>query len=299
MQSHLHIDWLSITFPIPRGASAEQYDDIQYFRQQIAYNLTRDKSVWRTAKPLFGYTSAYQSGYGTLVMYGKQEMGVHVQYSGQALYMLDINGVEADDIIRNAVSLGARATRADIALDIYNGVSGADSFTNAVKLGKAITSSKTWKNLENEAGGKTCYIGARSSERMVRVYDKKAERASQFIEVSSDSWIRVEAELKGDRAKDFMNACKDNELLDVMRAHLKGAIDFPTIKDWNEALNFDHAVVQPTETKRKDTKTRHWLMSVVANTLANECADDIDFLAKFQTEVYTLIEQKAGKRRTS
>jgi len=296
MQTHLHLDWLSITIPVIHAKQIDALGDMQLWQKSQCGIYTCDTSKWRTSVPQYGYTFAYTSSHGTTVMFGQQSMGIHIIYSGQSLQALEQAGFGAERLIENANKHGAKSTRADIALDIYDGVSSVSSFANALKLGKAVTASKTWRNLENAEGGQTCYIGSRSSERMVRVYDKKAERASAFVEVGSNNWIRIEAELKGDRAKDFMNACRDNELVDVMRSHLQSTIDFPTISDWKRAMESDGVFVEPTETKRKETKTRHWLLSTVANTLANECAEDMEFLAKFQTEVYALIEQRLSKR---
>lgn len=297
MQTNLHIDWLSITIPVVHKKQIDAIGDMERWQKSQCLIYTCDDSKWRTSVPKYGYTAAYTSARGTIAMYGSQSMGIHIVYSGQSLQALEQAGYGAERLIKNAHSHNAKATRVDIALDIYDGRASVSSFANALKLGDAVTSSKTWRNLENAEGGQTCYIGSRSSERMVRVYDKKAERAAALVEVGSSNWIRIELEAKGDRAKDFMNACRDNDIVDVMRSHLRAAIEFPTISDWRKAMETQGVFVKPTETKRKETKTRAWLLGVVANTLANECAEDIEFLSKFQVEVYALIERKAGKNR--
>jgi len=296
MISTLHIDWLSITFPIDSEKSVKRLSDIRLWHDLLAPHFTVGRSKWRVSKPLFGYTEAYVSEHGVQAMYGRAEMGLHVIYSGQALQAMYNAGYDTEGIIKNANSLGARCTRCDIALDILDGASGVDVYAANIRVGRAKSASKTWRNLENAEGGKTLYIGSRASERMVRIYDKKAERAAAFVTVDANSWIRAECELKGDRARDFLKACKDNKIEDVMVSHLVSAVDFPTVADWKQATTTGGKWVEPTETHRKDTKTRHWLMSSVALIIAKEAAHDGVFYAKLLTEINSQIEAILGKK---
>lgn len=291
MNSLLHLDWLSITIPLSDKGERESLSDLQWWTQRGARIYTCDKSKWRVSGTMFGYTHAYTSSMGVIAMFGNIEMGLHVIYSGQALQNLQSVGIDSEEIIKNACVMGAKSTRADIALDIINGTAKVADFQRVLRTGEARTSSKSWRVLESGDGGHTLYIGSRSSERMVRVYDKKAERASKFEEVSAAGWIRVEAELKGEQSKNFLKACRDNELPDVMNSFLIAAIDFPTIKDYQEATRIGNSWVEPTITKRKDTKTRHWLMSTIAPVLAKETAQDSEFWAQFMIEVNALREK--------
>lgn len=296
MFSNLHIDWISLTIPLKDTKQREALSDIQLWQKSQAKVYTCDSSKWRPTKPMFGYSEAYQSECGTVAMYGRVEMGLHVIYSGQALYQLGVRGIMPEGILENGNRFTGRCTRCDIALDIFDGTATVDTFQSALLKRLAVTTSKTWRTMASSQGGNTLYVGSRASERMVRVYDKKAERAAAFVEVGSDSWIRVEAELKGQQAENFMKALRDNEIEAVMTGHLRSAIDFPSIADWREAMANSGAEVVATETKRKDTKTRHWLLTTVANTLATESADDIEFLTQFNIEVKSLINDILKKR---
>jgi hypothetical protein len=288
--SLLHIDWLSVTIPVAEKRHIERLEDLQLWQRIDGPSLTRDDSKWRVSAPQYGYTHAYTSSHGTICMFGQVAMGIHIIYSGQSLQALASKGIDAERIIRNATDRGAKATRVDIALDIIDGRTGVRAFETSVRNSSCTTSSKTWRVLENGSGGHTLYIGARTSERMVRIYDKKAERASVYEEVQNSNWVRCEVELKGDRAKDFMNACRDNDITDVMRSHLIATVDFPGIREYQEALTMEGAWIEPTKTKRKDTQTRHWLMTRVASVIAREGATDPEFYAKLLSEVNAQIE---------
>lgn len=295
MLSALHIDWLSLTFLDISGTGMRKAGDIHYWNDILGEHFTRDKTKWRVSKPMFGYKEAYQSASGTIVMYGTDGMGLHVIYGAQALQALNNDGTGTERIVKNAVTMGARATRVDIALDIYDGQHNVSDYERDVRRGAANCAAKTWRVMAGSEGGHTLYLGSRYSERLVRIYDKKAERASVFVEVGSNSWIRAEVELKGEQARGFLVACKDNALDDVMLSHLIAAVDFPTIKEWREATKQTGRRVEPTQTKRKDTKTRHWLMSTIAPIMAREAVGDRDFLSKFMNEVYVLINKSGGK----
>jgi hypothetical protein len=207
------------------------------------------------------------------------------------LQALDSSGVDTNRLINNAVSLGAKCTRMDIALDIVGGTYTVKQFQTAVERKQAKTTSKTWRVMQGSGGGHTLYIGSRASERMVRVYDKNAQMAAKFSNEQGKwegNWVRVEAEIKGDTAKNLLKSCADNDITDVLRSHLVSFIDFPTIPEYAKALSMDGAFVEPTPTKRKKTQTRHWLISTVAPTIAKEIAHDDSFWQELYREITEL-----------
>lgn len=298
MHSLLHVDWLSVTIPIDTQRSAEKFKDGQLWRDVIASTYTTDNGKWHTSAPRFGYTHAYTSQHGTIAMVGQASMGLHVIYSGQALQALTSLGIDTERIIKNAVSMGGRATRIDVALDIIGGRSSVDTYVSACRLHEHVCASKTWRIMQGSEGGHTLYIGSRTSERMVRIYDKKAQMAAKFDAVEQDNWIRIECEFKGERARNLMKAFNDNEGTDVLASHLIDAVDFPTIAEYRESLDTGGKWIEPTSTKRKDTQTRHWLRKMVAPVIAREAAQDMEFYASLLTEISALIEDNLRSKGT-
>jgi len=290
MHSLLHIDWLSITIPLSGDRDVSKFEDLQLWDSLDGKTMTKDGSKWHVSAPQYGYTHAYTSLHGTIAMFGRTAMGLHVIYSGQCLQRLTSEGIDTDDIIRNAAYFDARCTRIDVALDIIDGRNKVSNFQLACERAQCVTSSKTWRIMQGSEGGHTLYVGSRSSERMVRVYDKKAQLAAKYEQTSYDNWVRIECEFKGDKAKNLMRACSENDLIDVMTSHLIDAVDFPTIPEYGQALNTGGKFVEPTITKRKDTQTRHWLMKMVAPVIAREAAQDGEFYAALLTEVNAQIE---------
>lgn len=285
MITSIHIDWFSCTTKQPEIIREKFHDSPAYWLEGGLNRLVGITGNWRPSGGHFGYKVGYTHGSGLQVLMGTQGMGIHCIYSAQALQQLGMRHDFWPDSVIRWWRGKAQATRVDIALDLIDGNASVQSFVSALKAGLARTAAKKWRVMQNSESGHTVYIGSRTSERMLRIYNKKAERAAAFEDVEHENWIRVEVELKGDRAKAFLNGCIDNSIDDVILATLLDACNFPSIQDWKQATSAIMTVYTPEKTKRKDTKTRHWLKNVIAPVLARETLHDIEFLADFENEV--------------
>jgi phage replication initiation protein len=89
-----------------------------------------------------------------------------------------------------------------VAADDYRGLLDLERIRTKILLGELTCRSHAiveWVALRGI--GHTFYFGARDSETFMRIYDKAAEQKSQGVEVMfCGTWIRVEAELKHERA---------------------------------------------------------------------------------------------------
>lgn len=280
--TNLHVDWISVTYP----GQYPHFPDQSRWKTIDAYPTTIDKTKWRVSRPLNGYTYGYTSDNGTMALSGPVGMGLHIMYSGQAIENMRMSsGVSAEAILIHHAQAGAKATRIDIAIDLLDGNDNMNDFERWCNDKKYRSCARKWRAQKESDGGHTIYFGARTSERMVRVYNKIAERANKGIIIANDAWVRVECEFKEDRAKMLLKACLDNPVSEVLLAHIVDAIDFPLSEDYQAAIKNVNTAIEVQVLRRKDTQTRHWLLSTVAQTLANECKDDPDFLDKFISEV--------------
>lgn len=149
----------------------------------------------------------------------RPEMGVHISMPSSAI---DVSGYSGESLLYILCNLGAKFTRVDIALDDMAGLLNLDTIGNAIDAAQYVSRFKKWTFIKNSEGGRTYSFGSRSSDSFVRIYDKAAEQKA------IGHWIRVELELKRDRANaaaDYILKNPDN-WREKACGWLLGMIDF-------------------------------------------------------------------------
>jgi DNA relaxase NicK len=91
-------------------------------------------------------------------------------------------------------ALGVRLSRVDVYYDDLARLADPEDVLAALRGGDTRTRVKSWRRVEDSAGGMTAYLGARSGECMIRVYRKWAESGDPA------AGVRWEMEAKGERA---------------------------------------------------------------------------------------------------
>ncbi|MEO5645852.1 MAG: hypothetical protein ABIQ91_00020 [Candidatus Paceibacterota bacterium] len=121
---------------------------------------------------------------GVALSIGGTNAHIFIEFSGRACY----NFEAGDHLLPLIQATHERCSRVDFAVDIETETLPTEFSTH--RKGSAFKSNGTI----NSPSGQTCYIGARASERMVRVYRYYKPHPRSNI-------LRVEAEYKGDAAK--------------------------------------------------------------------------------------------------
>ena len=92
-----------------------------------------------------------------------------------------------------------KITRLDVAFDDHSGILDIKKLADDTAAGEYVSKFKAWQVTIGSAG--TCiYHGSNTSELLLRIYDKAAERGYD----SKTHWVRVELQLRRDRAKAFL-----------------------------------------------------------------------------------------------
>lgn len=206
-------------------------------------------------------------------------MGQHVIWSGESLRKTKMPAL---DLVSYMLGAGANITRIDLAVDCIGYSLMASQATEEIKNGNIETRAQkfpTWHDARND--GYTQYIGTKSSEIFVRIYDKAAEMGS------GSDWTRVELSLKSKRAHGAARAIVDGASNSSL---ILGFVRFPGWREWNEAMA-DFAITLPTE--QKDSATKKWLLKQCAASLAKCMLEDGDdeFYFKFIDEVRFLVQK--------
>lgn len=135
-------------------------------------------------------------------------------FSDSAYEMADLDSDVFLDFLAMICEFGS-VTRLDIAIDdigaCYFTVPEVNQYIESGQYSSRIRHTEYLCSRDNGAvSGDTVYVGKRTSDFMLRVYDKQAEqnrkRASQELPLIETPWVRWEMELKGDSA---VRACEE------------------------------------------------------------------------------------------
>lgn len=195
VQNCVLIDWLSITSKIH---SPEDIIDL----------LGLSKMTWEKVKGAHGYKDRLYWEKISIHYNGSPDMGVWLEMSGQGCRAFESFGTGDFDylfalVLENQGEM--KITRLDIAYDDHTGVLPIDTIAQDTLAHRWVSDfynaqvlydidrrkSKDWRGI-------SCYYGSMSSEALVRIYDKAKERG-----FDDRHWIRVELQLRRDRALSF------------------------------------------------------------------------------------------------
>lgn len=222
----ISIDWLSWTLSEPCSV-----DDAL---SMMGYSLL-DFHLLPTG--LNGYLSQLRHNvFPISIQYdGSEGMGIHVDVSGSAITDLmnhfyqsrlvptpfNASAYEVDsfeftvlhDLLASIKDHG-HITRLDLAIDDYGmAYYSMKELHNIFSERQFVSKFRNWKELVKYRGrdivGHTIYLGSRSSDIMLRIYDKQLETMEKALATASTPdttpWVRWELELKKDRAVQTAN----------------------------------------------------------------------------------------------
>lgn len=183
----------------------------------------------------------------------------------------------------NKYLLNLSCSRIDICIDDYAKKIQFSDLENAIENENCsgFRTGRSIKNHERKYPGWTVYVGSRSSEFMVRIYNKFAESKGKI-----DSY-RWESEIKGDTANALFPLLlefpeSDEEYQSKLIDYAIGKIKFiekidknisrcPLLDWWKEWLEFIKAVPKKIFVARQETslaRTKQWMQKSVAKSLA-------------------------------
>jgi len=252
------IDWISVTVPI--GKELELLKGLygEHVRDGIK------------AAPPKGYNQAteYEGGIRVAWNTKREEMGVHASMSGSSLRFLYAKGIHWHDLFRVIAACNGRTSRVDLAIDIKNGgIKLADISEANLKPYKGKGRTPRFLPVGTQEKGWSVYIGARQSDKYLRIYDKAKEQKDYVSD-----YVRVELETKGEVAHAVgWNFAKisERECVGMARGLILGVADF-NLASWGRAFSGDIVGFSLPQGKERDTFT--WLIKACAPALAKEIA---------------------------
>lgn len=281
------IDWLSFTVPSgPGGVELTAADLVVGLCGGEAPALDRGA---------MGYTHGYRLPGAGVILYNphRPDMGVHVSLPSGALALCPH---DPSSLIGLVLGVGGKFTRVDVALDTDK--VHISTVIDAIKRGDLVSRSiqRTYQGSFVDDGF-TVYIGARSSDRFVRIYNKAAEQKTG----DGQTWTRAEVEFKKGQA--HIAACHIHQGVDL-RSLVFSAIDFrdrradsntsrcPRLAWWETWVGVVERVSFAVETVERTVKQAYdWVV--------RQCAPTLAFLDKYfgknATWLYDLCDSNEGR----
>jgi hypothetical protein len=174
----------------------------------------------------YGYNRTRILPCGVLIMWHSSytRLGICVQASGRAVRTIEAEIMTPQSLALWAARRGARIKRVDYCIDLVGKYFiSAETVTKALKSGyfdfpaqNYTMHAKTSKTGDGkDYTGITAQMGERTSDRMVRFYDKGAQQKIMGV-----SWSRLEIEMKDRRAAQFASQCNAENWMQAGRGQL-------------------------------------------------------------------------------
>lgn len=249
------IDWLTMTFEGARNP-------VQL--EQLAETLFMAPNT-QTTKPSHGYKWAIKTDEGMVLQSGERhDMHTNVICSGGSISALSEVFPHSPEWLTNALRKARNVTRIDLAIDSHDKPYLADLVT-LVRASAYKCAAQSYKVIDSGKSGLTLYLGERTSERMMRVYDK----AAQMGETDTD-WTRFELEVKGEAAKRCAASIIKDGIGQTVKAWIAAFADFPLMA-YADMLADTKAVYVPSQ--RKLSSSREWYIRTIAPQIARRIRD--------------------------
>lgn len=234
---------------------------------------------------------------------GMKGMGICASISGKGCRYMEAQGTNLWRLIfRLARSAKINITRIDLALD--TSIKLIDKVRQSVDKKKYISKSRNisyiCKSLENSTRTETIYIGSRSSELMIRLYDKAVEQKLDGID-----WERWEIVLKKKKIKEVIPHLEENigqTFRDILYTYFRPLQTVDSNKSRSKVckwyLDFLGSVQKISlysDPKEKTIEDKWlWLEKQVAPTMAllSEAFENTDFLGRLAESNYYRIKEK-------
>lgn len=215
-------------------------------------------------RPQNGYNRAAGLKAGTLSWHStKPEQRILMELRGEDLANARTLGLPDEKIIEYCHKRGHRPTRIDCALDWY-GEGNPTDLKKQWDIDGLITRSKDVTVVKREVKGQgvqgeTVYIGNETSNRRLRVYNKRLQIGTEY------PWIRIEATMRDEAAVVAMNTIVSNGIEAATKSLILAMVKAPDLEWWNKAMRTAPIVIEPE--RRKVTETEAWLRDDVSRVL--------------------------------
>ncbi len=257
-----HLDYLSIMYPFPFRTPKEALPSLPLPNDifEIA-GLQTGIANWRQSAVLLPAGRYYWND-------GARGKGSYAVFAGDDLALIRARAKLSDvELLERLARNAANFTRADFCINITAG-SARDTRVEFEAGRKKTRVRKAWEPDHFAGGdGRTIYFGGQKSGKMLRVYDKAREMrlAAEII------LTRIELQTRYEVADRFVNAMRENTVIDVGKQAIRDFCDFPDLEWYQDALSGGQDVALQL-TPSKETDFMLWLNHQVGPAIKKRVA---------------------------
>jgi len=193
MENKVIYDWMSVTSKIH---SPENFIRL--------LGLDKEGIAWEKVKGARGYRDRLYWEKISIHYNGREDMGIWLEMSGQGCRAFESfgsgdYGALFQEVFSNPGDM--HITRLDVAFDDLEGLLDIETVCHDARKAEYVSKFRTGDATYGlgDDTGKSVLLGSRSSEALVRIYDKAAERG-----FDDQHWVRVELQLRRERAAAFL-----------------------------------------------------------------------------------------------
>jgi hypothetical protein len=313
LDNNVSIDWISFTLP---------YSDVS---MQRARSLGVGYEMENLSYGRFQYTRGVRILDGANIYFNpeRKEMGIHVAINSASLALVNLRPLQ---MLNRIINWEGTFKRIDLAFDDFDSLLDVDEMYRKIEAGEVVMRYRKATRIFSidvgsaEKTGDTVNLGRRSSESFIRIYDKVAEQLAkkQKLPDGVENWVRVELEMKGEKANAVGKILADTALSGSISAGseaaclLYGLIDFKEVAqddknksrwettDWwkDFVLTSSKKTLSLPKKQKSVERSKVWMKNQVSSTLAMIVlsADDDNGRSGWDFVVACIVE---GERRMS
>lgn len=220
---------------------------------------------------------------GTFSMSDDSNQGQRLELPGGALRSIR-EIITEDELLINVAMSGMRATRLDFAIDVLGSKHSPLDCITEYNNGRMQSKARTAHKYDELSGdGLTMYVGSKSSDRRLRIYDKSAEMG-----LLGEAWTRVELQTRKQRANSLMNDMLSQGIHSVGTQAIIEYVDFPSLEWWCDAMGND-ANVHISELPRSKPAFQKWLETQVLPACRKRIGTNEEFIVhEFLAQLTTM-----------
>ena len=260
------LDWLRFTLPY-------SIESFAWIRNNFDGGELRERGY-------LSYAVSESLLCGGLVAYdpNQPKKRILVELSASAL-SASLKTVNPQKFLAELVNISANVTRIDIALDDHEKLLRPSRIWRKLRKDHAIIQERSYSRIEShergeEYSGDTVYIGSRTSDVFIRVYDKAGQTKTP------GHWVRCEVEIKGDAAKEIASRiahgtidlrnwiCRQVDFKEKPKTGKAKKKNWPRAKFWDDFLQpFDKERIYFPQYEIGLEEVEAWLVNQVSGAL--------------------------------